>query len=291
MGNPNAGKRPSPDRPRALRVQPDARPQPGANPVARVFHNLILPELSRAAQVENASAARRAAGDHDITSNDVDVFCDLLANADFSRAMGFINDASARGVDYDTLLLDLLAGAARRLGLQWECDERDFSEVTVGMSRLHQALQHLAINAPFQTAQLQTRGRALLAPCPGEQHNFGVMLLDSMFHRAGWELRTLPGATNGQLGRIAGDSRFDVIGLSLSCDEQLPQLEKAISTVRRQSRNQNVVILVGGRAFSGDPSLASRIGADAAPSDALAAVAAAELLMRARCQAPALIKL
>jgi MerR family transcriptional regulator, light-induced transcriptional regulator len=291
MGNPNAGMQLSHDPPAAEVAAPDAATRSGANPVARVFHNLILPELSRAAQAESAAAERRAAGDKDITRNDVDTFCHLIANADFGRAVAFMNEASARGVEYDRLLLDLLAGAARRLGVQWERDERGFSEVTVGMSRLHQALQHLALNAPYQTAQLQTRGRALLAPCPGEQHNFGIMLLDSMFHRAGWELRTLPGVTNGQLGRIVGDSRFDVVGLSLSCDERLPQLEKAIATVRRETRNQNVIVLVGGRAFSNDPSLALRMGADAAPPDALAAVAAAELLTTARCESLALTNL
>ncbi|MBX9757884.1 MAG: cobalamin B12-binding domain-containing protein [Beijerinckiaceae bacterium] len=253
--------------------------------------------MSRAAQNEAAASDLRDSGAtgqnltrQDITQDDIETFCELLASADFGRAMAFLNAASERGVGYDKLLLELLTGAARRLGVQWECDDRPFSQVTVGMSRLHQALQQLASRAPFQTAQFQTRGRALLAPCPGEQHNFGVMILDSVFHRAGWELRTMPGVTNGQLGRIAGDSRFDVIGLSLSCDEQLPILEKAIATVRRQSRNQNVVILVGGRVFHGDPSLAARIGADAAPQDATAAVAAAELLVTARCS-PALTKL
>jgi methanogenic corrinoid protein MtbC1 len=265
----------------------DGRRRP-SNPVARVFHSLILPELSRAAQNEAAAALENTR--QDITGEDIETFCELLAGADFGRAMAFLNAASERGVGYDRLLLELLTGAARRLGVQWECDDRPFSQVTVGMSRLHQALQQLALRAPFQTAQFQTRGRALLAPCPGEQHNFGIMILDSMFHRAGWELRTMPDVTNGQLGRIAGDSRFDVIGLSLSCEEQLPSLETAISTVRRQSRNQNVVILVGGRVFNSDPSLAARIGADAAPPDAMAAVAAAELLVTSRCS-PAMTKL
>ena len=253
----------------------------GDDAVARVFHTLILPELARSAE-----EAAGASHDSHVSPGDISAFCELLSHGDFNQAMAFMTAALGRGSDYDSILLDLLAGAARQLGMNWEKDECGFGDVTIGMSRLHQVLQQLAMNAPFHTNQLQTRGRALLAPCPGEQHNFGIMVLDHMFHRAGWELRTLPGATDNQLARIAADSRFDVVGLSLSCDERLPKLEKVISAIRRDSRNQDVIILVGGRVFADDPTLAAQIGADAAPASAPAALLAAEVLMDARKHAP-----
>lgn len=249
----------------------------GDDVVARVFHNLILPELARSAE-EAAGAAHGA----DVSPGDIAAFCDLLSHGNFQQAMDFMTAALGRGDDYDGILLDLLAGAARQLGMNWEKDECGFGDVTIGMSRLHQVLQQLSMNAPFRTGQLQTRGRALLAPCPGEQHNFGIMMLDHMFHRAGWELRTLPSATDNQLARIAADSSFDVVGLSLSCDEKLPKLEKVISAIRRESRNQRVVILVDGRVFADDPSMAAQIGADAAPASVPAALVAAEVLLDAR---------
>ncbi|MFN3892372.1 MAG: B12-binding domain-containing protein [Beijerinckiaceae bacterium] len=257
-------------------------PAQGDTAVARVFRSLILPELKRGAQ-ETAHGELRGA-EAALTDADTTAFCDLLTHGDFAQAMEFMNAALGRGVDYDTILMELLAGAARQLGLNWERDECGFGDVTVGMSRLHQVLQQLAMSAPFNPAQLQTRGRALLAPSPGEQHNFGIMMLDHFFHRAGWELRTIPGSTDGQLARITADSRFDVVGLSLSCDEHLPRLERAISMIRRESRNQSVVILVGGRVFTDDASLAIKIGADAAPPSAPAALVAAEVLMDARRQ-------
>ena len=187
----------------------------------------------------------------------------------------------ARGVEHDEILIGLFAGAARHLGLNWERDECGFGDVSIGVSRLHQVLQHLAMTAPFAPGQLQTRGRALLSPCPGEQHNFGIMMLDHVFHRAGWELRTIPSATDSQLSRITADSHFDLVGLSLSCDEKLARLEKTITSIRRESRNQGIVILVGGRVFLADPTLASKIGADAAPPSAAAALVSAELLLNA----------
>jgi methanogenic corrinoid protein MtbC1 len=261
-----------------FRAETNSSAPRGDEAVVRVFHSLILRELARSGESASGTGPART----DITSADVSSFCDLLARPDVCEAMDFVTEALGRGADYDSILLDLLAGAARQMGVNWEKDECSFSDVTIGMSRLQQVLQQLALNAPFHPGQLQTRGRVLLAPCPGEQHNFGIMLLDNMFHRAGWELRTLPGASDNQLTRIVADSRFDVVGLSLSCDEQLPKLEKAISAIRRESRNERIIVLVGGRVFADDSSLATRIGADAGPPSAAAALLAAEALMDAR---------
>lgn len=253
----------------------NSRSPTGDATVARVFRSLILPELTRASS--EPPAAERA----DVSSEDVTTFCDLLVHGDFRQAVAFMDAARARGVEHDDILMGLLAGAARHLGLNWERDDCGFGDVSIGVSRLHQVLQHLAMTAPFSPGQLQTRGRALLSPCPGEQHNFGIMMLDHVFHRAGWELRTIPSATDSQLSRITADSSFDVVGLSLSCDEKLLRLEKTIASIRRTSRNQRIVVLVGGRVFLDDPSLAGKIGADAAPPSAAAALVSAELLMRA----------
>lgn len=244
--------------------------------VVRVFRSLILPELARAAS--DAPPAQRM----DISSEDIVSFSSLLVHGDFRQAVAFMDAARARGVEHDDILMGLLAGAARHLGLNWERDECGFGDVSIGVSRLHQVLQHLAMTAPFSPGQLQTRGRALLSPCPGEQHNFGIMMLDHVFHRAGWELRTIPSATDSQLSRITADSHFDMVGISLSCDEKLARLEKTITSIRRESRNQAVIVLVGGRVFLADPTLAGKIGADAAPPSAAAALVSAELLLNAR---------
>jgi methanogenic corrinoid protein MtbC1 len=261
-----------------------AGPRPRASgpaSVDRVFHSLILPELARSAQ-DAAGDSEQTACSEDVTADEITQFCDLLVHSDVSQAVAYMNALRARGVEYDKILTRLFTDSARQLGIGWEYDTCRFGDVSVGMSRLHQVLQHLATQAPFSPAQLQTRGRALLAPCPGEQHNFGLMMLDHMFHRAGWELRTIPIATDNQLTRITASSNFDLVGLSLSCDEKLSRLEKTISLIRRESRNQRIVVLVGGRVFNDNPSLAAQIGADAAPPSATAALVVAEVLMDIR---------
>lgn len=259
----------------------DRLPSGAPASVDRVFHSLILPELARSAQDAQGDCTQ-CASPGEVTTDEISQFCALLVHGDVPQAVAFMDVLRARGVEYDRILSRLFTDAARQLGVGWECDTCRFSDVSVGMSRLHQVLQHLATQAPFSPGQLQTRGRALLAPCPGEQHNFGLMMLDHIFHRAGWELRTIPIATDNQLTRITATSNFDLVGLSLSCDEKLSRLEKTISLIRRESRNQRIVVLVGGRVFNDNPSLAANIGADAAPPSATAALVVAEVLMDLR---------
>ena len=241
------------------------------SPVRRVYQDLVLPQLGASGQLGESPGASRG-----VSPADLDDFCALLSSHDVASALSYLDAAAARGVDFDGLLLGLLAGAARRLGQEWETDQKPFADVTVGMSRLQEALQHVSMNDPTRPVYAGSRGRALLAPCPGEQHNFAIMLLDCMFHRAGWDVCTLMDVSRERLGDIAASSSFDVVGLSASSRDRVEELEETIRTVRAVSRNQNIRIVVGGVIFSDDPGLLDRVNADAAPSDLRAAVSWAE---------------
>jgi MerR family transcriptional regulator, light-induced transcriptional regulator len=240
-------------------------------PVRRVYQDLVLPQLGASDRFGEESGAARS-----VSSSNLDDFCSLLSSNDVTGVIAYLDAAAARGVDFDGLLLGLLAGAAHRLGQEWETDRRPFADVTVGMSRLQEALQHVAMNDPTRPVYAGGRGRALLAPCPGEQHNFAIMLLDCMFHRAGWDVCTLMEASRERLGDIAASSPFDIVGLSASTRDHVAELEETIRTVRMKSKNQNIRVIVGGVIFTDDPGLMDRVNADAAPSDLRAAVSWAE---------------
>ena len=64
--------------------------------------------------------------------------------------------------------------------------------------------------------------RALLVPLPKEQHTFGLSMVSDFFRRGGWQRqqrrRSSPKAN---WRRWSGNAWFDVVGLSLVCDERL----------------------------------------------------------------------
>ena len=72
---------------------------------------------------------------------------------------------------------------------------------------------------------------------------------------------------------------FSMVGLSLAGECRLEVLASLIREIRRASRNKQIGIMVGGRAFTEQPDLAALVGADATASDGLQAVLKAETLL------------
>jgi methanogenic corrinoid protein MtbC1 len=167
-------------------------------------------------------------------------------------------------------MLDLFGPAARYLGEMWCSDDASFLDVTLGMSRLQRLMRQfrLAETGPEQ-------GTALLLPVPGEQHVFGVRMVEELLLRDGWRVRSLQAAREHQAGQIVADEAYDFVGFSMSGDRLLPALRQAIREVRAQSRNPAVRIMVGGVAFSGQDRTSPPADWDALASDAHEAVALA----------------
>lgn len=131
-------------------------------------------------------------------------FTRLVLQHEARVARAYVRGLQGQGTDLETLLLELLAPAARTLGDLWSADLTDFTQVTVAMGRLQEILHDLC---PGLTAELQPhRGapsqRAVLAPAPGEQHTLGVALVAEFMRRSGWEV--LGGAGHCRQERARG---------------------------------------------------------------------------------------
>ena len=191
-----------------------------------------------------------------------------------------VADLLARGLPLESLLVDLLAPAARHLGALWEEDACDFLAVTTALGRLQVIARMLCARLE---AEPPPRGRSvLLLPCPGETHVFGLVLVASAFREAGWTV----GLPDGGPGVLAvAREHFDVVGLSLACDVNLAALAPTIGALRTASRNPRLQILVGGEYFARNPEQAERAGADACVTEARSAPEIAESLLEMRARA------
>jgi MerR family transcriptional regulator, light-induced transcriptional regulator len=186
-----------------------------------------------------------------------------------------------RGLAADAVFLELLAPAARRLGEMWEEDACTFVEVTTGLSRLHQTLR--AVSAQLAPPRVQTSpaGRILLVPGPGEQHVFGLAILEEMFRREGWEAECDLIAGVAQIHRLIDVFEPDVIGFSVSRLEGIGPLTALIKDIRKKAGTGCPAILVGGKVFSDTPALAASVGADKTAANGPDALKAAFSLVRA----------
>ena len=210
----------------------------------------------------------------------VDEFIQLLLNHDASVATNYVTTLRADGVALSALYLDLLAPAARRLGEMGEEDECSFTDVTIGVCRMHQVL--LEFSRCFDAVGIDSRSsgnNALIVPVPGEQHTFGLFMVMEFMRRANWNCYSGQPANAQEFEKLVATRDFDLIGISVGASDHIERARHLIADLRTAARNRDAIVMVGGQAFFDDPNLATKIGADAFAADGREAVRQAETLI------------
>ena len=203
----------------------------------------------------------------------------LVLGRNEPAAIAYVEAMRERGVGAEAIYLDLLAPAALRLGVMWEEDACDFTEVTVGLWRLQNAMRELSPSFLHQRASRTDGPRILLVPLPGESHTFGLSMVYEFFRRAGWNAWSGPVESSAEMAAMVRAERVDVVGFSLACDERLETVYQEIRSIRRASRNPGLSVMVGGPPFVANPLLAAELGADGTATDGRQAVAQAQALV------------
>ena len=257
-----------------------------------LLENLVIPKLiadrdkrdewlDQAALSKEHDILRRRA----ITPADVEEFTQLSLSSDAHILLDFVDHLLVAGSSVETLYVELLAPAARRLGEYWEEDSADFVDVTMGLWRIQEILRELTLRVPPQPRPGHGQRSALFSPMPGEQHSFGTLMITECFQRAGWETDALIEPTQSELIGKCAKMHYDLIGLTVSCDYSTASLVNLVKTIRVVSCNPKARIVVGGRVINEQPDLVAQCGADATAVDATSAVVLADRLVpiQARC--------
>ncbi|MEM7397537.1 MAG: cobalamin B12-binding domain-containing protein [Pseudomonadota bacterium] len=228
----------------------------------------VIPILSR------SHAADRLAKTASNKINDevIKDFVRVLIDQDVEAEVDHIEKIHHSGVDFEGILLGLFAPAARTLGEMWEEDVCDFTTVTLALSQLHQLLHRFGTDSELPVVRDWNGRTALLVAAPGDQHTFGVMILQEFFRRAGWHVEGGAVSTEDELLSMAQSDRYDVVGISVSHDTPVDKLASIIRAVRKVSPTPGVRIMVGGRFFLARPECVAMVGADASAQDGRRAV-------------------
>ena len=248
--------------------------------LSKLIEREIIPRLLVAHSTDQTPIVA-AAGDAAIAAAEVEAFAPLSLHVEADELLDHVEAILARGVSVETLLVDLLAPAARLLGEFWEDDRCDFVDVTMGLWRLQEVVHELSDRIPPERHAHREERRALFVSMPGDQHSFGTVVIDELFCRTGWLTDRLIEATTPDLLDRVGAEWFDLVGLTISCDYHIENLPSIISAVRNVSRNPRVRVMVGGRVFAQNAGLAAQVGADGTAPDAKLAVRVAGELVAA----------
>jgi len=240
--------------------------------LTKVIEGEIIPRLFLAHRALRSSEPPQSGQDNVLTS---EAFARLVLVSEADEIVAHIQTLLDHGLTLERVFLDLLAPVARKLGEFWEDDHCTFTDVTLGLSRLHRVLHEVARDKGAATRPVLGR-RVFFAPVPGEKHTFGISMLEEFFLHAGWETACDHSASEASILKVASTQSLDIIGFSVGCQELLDPLADLIDKTRKASCNRDVAIMVGGGLFIDNKELAVRFGNATIVSDGVHAVQLAE---------------
>ena len=244
--------------------------------LVRTIEGEIVPRLVLARRVVRSPAATVDGASKAPDEVDVRELVRLLLAHDVGVASAYVETVRQRGASLESVCLDLLAPAARELGLLWEEDQCDFMQVTVGLCRLHHLLRELSPEFRSEGSDHKLERNILLAPVPSDQHTFGIALVAQFLRKAGWEVWNEFPDNAAEILETVRMNWFAVVGLSIGSETRVEDVARIIRAIRRTSRNRSIGVLVGGPVLVGKPELALMMGADATAEDGSMAVLQAE---------------
>lgn len=204
--------------------------------------------------------------------DEVMAFARYLVNGDITAAQRLIARLRDTGTPLTEIYLRLFTDAARHLGDLWVEDVCDFSDVTLALINMRRLLRTLSSEfAGARETQSHCSRRALLIAAPGDDHDFGIALVQEFFRRDGWDVESAPNTYDAVL-RFSKTEPCDVIGLSVSNDTSVDGLAAIVRAIRKSAASTSLKVLVGGRFFLEHPDFVCDVGADGTATDGRGAV-------------------
>jgi methanogenic corrinoid protein MtbC1 len=261
-------------------LQLNARPEEHLDWLMQTIETNVIPRLlvTHSAAIEASRAPMMNVRLNDETR--VKQLAQLVLREDATQAAEFVQGLYEQGVPLDEIYLRLLAPVARRLGEMWEEDRASFTEVTTAMWRIKQLIYDFS--PLFQEfARVDEKApHAMLVPLPGSQHTLGLFMVSEFFRRGGWKVWGELAATEGEIVAAIKTQFFDLVGLSVSTEDQIPALQRFIQLLKEESLNPKIGVMVGGPILITRPELRQDIVADIVGLDAEESLAQAEFFLQ-----------
>jgi methanogenic corrinoid protein MtbC1 len=245
--------------------------------ISSVIESEIIPRLLMAHVSDSGAGDIRRSGL--IDGADINRFALLPLRLEAAGLLEEIDALIARGASVEAICIDLLAPAARRLGDMWDRDECDFIDVTMGLWRLQEVMREISARSPASLLPYPSVRSALFCPMPGDIHNFGSLMIEEVFARAGWQSEAMVKAERRELLDRVAHAPFDIVGITLTRDCPSAALANLITALRGVSANPHLAVIVGGRLVNEHPEIVAEAGADGTSHDALSALELAEQLV------------
>jgi methanogenic corrinoid protein MtbC1 len=243
--------------------------------ILSVIESEIVPRLLKAQRVDRSHLSLVPASRAMPTPHEIAAFLELCIGEDSKAAQAFVDRLLKEGLNTEHVFLELITPTARALGTRWEDDTLDFTQVTHGLVQLH-SITHAIGFAYEEGPRIQGEiKRVMIASAPGSEHLLGPTIVSEFFRRGGWQVVVEISPSAKELAHAVANEWFDTVGLSVSINQQLTDLDGLVAKIRHSSRNPRLSVLLGGPVFTVRNFQASDFGVDGICTDAKDAVAMA----------------
>jgi methanogenic corrinoid protein MtbC1 len=181
-----------------------------------------------------------------------------------------------QGRSWPDIYLQGIGPAACLTGSWWEADRMDFASVSVAVARLQVAVCELSPEFLVNARPVNGAPKRLLQVNPRCQHTLGSLMAAEFFRLGGWAVQVAQSLEPAEWADSIASDWFDVIGLGLAVEAQVPALQAALPRLRSASANPGIKVMLGGPLLQQRPELVRALGADFSASSADEAVALAD---------------
>jgi len=196
------------------------------------------------------------------------------------QAVTLVKRAFTQGLGLQTIYADILGPAQREVGRLWE-----LNRITTAEEHRCTAITQLAVAQLYPrilTLRKERRnGRALVAASVGgDLHELGLRMVSDVFGASGW-MTTYLGASVPAAGIVSmvSEMKPDLLLLSVSMGMHLRSARDILRGIRADPNTRDLPVLVGGRAFTADPSALTKLEANGYAEDPKGALDVADSLL------------
>jgi MerR family transcriptional regulator, light-induced transcriptional regulator len=137
---------------------------------------------------------------------------------------------------------------------------------------LQKLLTDVSRTADGDAPAIPDGARVLLVPAPGEQHTFGILVVEEFLRRAGYDVWTHLACDGESTLELLARMPFDAIGISIARADSVAATRRFVAKARRASLANRLVVIAGGCAVSSGEVTADLLGCDGIALDGKSAV-------------------
>jgi len=176
---------------------------------------------------------------------------------DRSSAVRLVMDEGVRGgVAVRELHLGVLQPAQREIGRLWQENRISVAQEHLATGITQLVLAKLYEHIPRESAN----GKVAIVACvEGEHHDLGARMGADFLEMAGFDVQYLgANVPTKDLVAMVGDTKPDLLGLSVAMTFHVPELVRAVAAVR--VANESLPVVVGGHVLAWAPELEQQLG-------------------------------